>query len=52
MTGEMETFRNDSWKLHPFAGKPVCWCKPVQVEKGMTRDVRLTAEDMIELETM
>jgi hypothetical protein len=33
-------------------GKPVCWCKPVEVEKGKTKDIRLTAGDMINLETI
>jgi len=35
-----------------FEGKPVCWCKPVEVEKGKTTDVTLTLQDMIDLETI
>jgi len=32
--------------------KPVCWCKPVEVEKGKIADVQLTEQDMIDLESL
>jgi hypothetical protein len=35
-----------------FEDKPVCWCKPVEVEKGKTTDVKLTVQDIIDLETI
>ena len=35
-----------------FGDKPVCWCKPVEVEKGKSIDVKLTEQDMIDLETI
>ena len=35
-----------------FEDRPVCWCEPVEVEKGKTIDVRLTVKKMIDLETM
>ena len=35
-----------------FGDKPVCWCKLVEVEKGKSTDVKLTEQDMIDLETL
>jgi len=35
-----------------FENKPVCWCKPVEVEKGKNAEVMLTRQDMIDLETI
>ena len=35
-----------------FRGKSVCWCVPVDVEKGVRSEVVLTAENMITLESV
>jgi hypothetical protein len=35
-----------------FGEKPVCWCKQFNVEKGESTDVRLTTEEMIDLESL
>jgi hypothetical protein len=39
-------------KATPFEERRVCWCKSVEVEKGKSIDVPLTAQDMIDLETL